>query len=93
MPVIDGQRAHLIAALHILINWLIDHPGVPVPSVVRMIAWNRDQGTAELQELAATLQGEWRRSDDAQWINVPIPVGDQGVDADYACFGATPPAR
>lgn len=89
MPTVDGPRAHLIAALHILINWLIDHPDAPVPSEIRVTGWDRRLQTADLQELAESLQGEYKRVEDtAQWAAVPVPVGDQGVKAEYVCFGA-----
>lgn len=91
MPVIDGPRAHLIAALHALINWLIDHPEVPCPHSVDLrhhpVMVGSTVDTAQLVELANALGGELDNNARSSWVTIPIcKPEDHRVQVDLHVF-------
>lgn len=92
MPIIDGDRAVLIAALHTVINWLIDHPGIPCPQTIDLIFHPRpgvEPGAKELLQLAEQLDGRVTTNSGTQWMSKQIPLGEGagGVNAIYTAFG------
>lgn len=91
MPVIDGDRAVLIAALHTIINWLIDHPNIPTPNDVQLFFHPRGglQPTAQdLLLIAGQIDGAVSADRTSQWVGAFIPLGDGagGVRARYTAF-------
>lgn len=92
MPMIGGDRAILIAALHTVINWLIDHPNIPCPQDIELRFHPRGgvQPTGEdLIRLAEDLDGRVSAGSNSQWVATYIPLGDgaDGVSARYTAFG------
>lgn len=92
MPIIDGDRAILIAALHTIINWLIDHPTIPCPQSIDLVFHPRggvQPNRADLVALAQELDGALCSANGSQWMNKRIPLGEgaAGVLATYCVFG------
>jgi hypothetical protein len=89
---IEGDRAVLIAALHTIVNWLIDHPGIPCPQDVELIFHPRAgvrPNAHDLVHLAHELDGAVCASGPTQWVVKRIPLGEgaAGVKAKYTAFG------
>lgn len=92
MPVIDGDRAVLIAALHTVINWLIDHPGIPCPQYIDLKFHPRaglNPTAKDLLDIAQQVDGAVHASAATHWVEARIPLGEGagGVDARYAAWG------
>lgn len=89
---LTGDRAVLIAALHQIINWLIDHPGIPVVNQIELRCHPRggvQPDAAGLLEIAALIDGRLSSGRTHQWVEAPIPLGDGagGLEARYTAFG------
>lgn len=90
-PVVDGPAAHLIAALHTIINWLIEHPDVPVPQAVELIFHSHEGvagalDSADLVALADKIDGRVGTGGNSQWVDKPLPTYN-GVTARYVAYG------
>lgn len=91
MPMIDADRSRLIAALHALINWLIDHPGIPVPGRVQLAFNPVVQGgvvdAQRLIELAQQLDGRVDAAGRNQWMQTSVcTTGEHGAEIEYVVF-------
>jgi hypothetical protein len=88
---LTGDRAVLIAALHTVINWLIDHPGIPLVNQIELRAHPRDRelDAADLVQLAAQIDGRVSSGKTHQWTEAPIPLGADagGLQVRYTAFG------
>lgn len=76
MPILDEDRSRLIAALHVLINWLIDHPGIPVANSVSLThnpAIARTRITSDqLHTLAIDQVGQLGKTELHDWVTLDI---------------------
>lgn len=89
---IEGDRAVLIAALHTVINWLIDHPSIPCPQYIDLMFHPRagvNPTAVDLAKLAERLDGRVGGRNGVQYTECGIPLGDgaDGVNARYVAFG------
>lgn len=89
-PIIDGARARFIAALHALINWVIEHPDVPVPDSVQLAHHPVISGgqltPTDLIDLARALDGEVDEREGSRWCRAELPLGDHGTRVRYVAF-------
>lgn len=90
-PTITGDRARFIAALHALINWLIERPDLPVPGMIELRHHPLVEGgrltKADLVSLADALGGEVDSSGEITWMRATIlNRGDVGARVDYVAF-------
>lgn len=90
MPIIDANRSRLIAALHALINWIIEHPDVPVPHTVRLsyhpVAEGGQLSKVDLIDLARALDGEVDTREGTTWMRAVLLARDSGALVDYVAF-------
>lgn len=90
MPIIDASRSRLIAALHALINWIIEHPDVPVPHSVELYHHPLVAGgcltKVDLIDLAATLGGEVGSNGSTTWMRAQLLAAESGARVDYVAF-------
>lgn len=99
MPVLDEKRSALIAALHSLINWIIEHPDVPVPHLVDLAHHPVYAGTVispeDLHELANRLGGAVGSSEGGlqTWVTTEIcNPREHGALVKLHIFGGDGPA-
>lgn len=100
MPVIDEKRSALIAALHSLINWIIEHPEIPVPHLVELYHQPIIAGTVispeDLVELANKLGGELGSSKGGlnSWVSTEVcNAREHGALVKLHVFGGDGPAH
>jgi hypothetical protein len=90
MPLIDANRSRLIAALHALINWLIEHPDIPVPGNVRLTYFPLMDGgkltETDLIDLAHALDGEVGAERGAHWMRSRVLPRESGALVEYVAF-------
>lgn len=98
MPVIDARRSQLIAALHSLINWIIDHPDVPAATHVVLshhpVFGNTTVTTEDLVRLAADLDGHIDGGATSKWMETQLcTTAEHGANIKLAVFAGDVRAR
>ena len=96
-PVVEGRTARLIASLHALINFLLEHPDLPVATTVKLFHHPLMAGTVvtpdELAELARAYGGYTGSSEENRWAVLPIVPGSGDMaPVELAVFAGDGPA-
>lgn len=98
MPVVGERASQLIAALHSLINWLIEHPDVPVATRVELIH-HPDHGNTtvtveDLVVLANTLDATVNANRGTHWVTKRVcTTAEHGANVDVTVFSGDVRAR
>jgi hypothetical protein len=89
-------RAHRIAAVHALPQWLADHPGIDTPDTVRAVRVvpeatyaEPERRVAEVLRFAEVHGGHL--GEDPLWVWASIPIGSvvtHGVSVDYTVYAS-----
>lgn len=94
-PIVGGAQARLIASLHALINWILEHPDIPMAHYVELRAHpavTEQKVTAvDLVDLAARLDGRVDSLGSNQWMIVPVcGIGPDSARVEYVVFAGQP---